>query len=75
MFSRRRAAWSGQNTIGAVLTVPPELAWWYYQEFGTAGKNITGEQGADTYEIHPLPGNLAAEKSNNPSQLVFMIGG
>ncbi len=72
MFARRRAAWSGQNTIGAVLTVPPELAWWYYQEFGTAGLGVPG--GAE-YPIYPRPGNLAAMNSNNQSQLVFMLGG
>lgn len=75
MFERRKAAWSAQKTVGAKLTVPPELAWWYFQEFGTAGQNVTGEQASETYEIHPLPGNLAAHQSNNPSQLVFMLGG
>lgn len=37
MFARRRAAFSSQESAGHVLTVPPTLAWWYYQEWGTVG--------------------------------------
>lgn len=30
------AEWSLYQTIAAKITVPPEMIWWYWQEFGTA---------------------------------------
>lgn len=53
----RHAKWSQRKAMGARVVVPPELAWWYYQEFGTAGKNESGEANSSTYTIEPVKGN------------------
>jgi len=43
-INKRLEQWEGQPKIAAAITVPPELQWWYYQEFGVAGHPIAPVQ-------------------------------
>lgn len=48
------------RTLTARLAVPPEMSWWYYQEFGTATGNPSGvsgfsENGASMQNIEASP--------------------
>lgn len=50
----------GSVRISARIVVPPDLKWWYIQEFGSAigGRtrqvDETGGASGETYEIHPI---------------------
>jgi hypothetical protein len=37
-----------------ILRVPPELSWWYWQEFGTAASGEEGRSSGHTYRIVPV---------------------
>ena len=36
------------------IQVPPELVWWYYQEYGTATRGEPGKASGVPYDIKPL---------------------
>ncbi len=57
----RYAKWSQHKAMGARVVVPPALAWWYYQEFGTAGP----------YTIAAKDTTYSVNNESNPHQLVF----
>lgn len=53
-LEQRLADWQSAN-LRARVTVPPELKWWYWNEFGTASRGDT-ERGAsgNFYPIDPV---------------------
>lgn len=51
MLARRIKSWAAAPKIGAVIHTPPELAWWYYNEFGTATKREGMGPPTGYYEI------------------------
>lgn len=55
-LQERRAKWVS-SSIAVRLTVPPELFWWYLQEFGTAS---AGDKGGVPYSIDPVDSELLA---------------
>jgi hypothetical protein len=71
MLAARSEKWAPKNTLGAVLTVPESLAWWRYQEFGTAGKNEAGDQKGATYVIRSKGVSYNVNNESNPHQLIF----
>jgi hypothetical protein len=54
---KARAKSFKQRRISAVLTVPPDLRWWYWLEFGTALRGETGKTptGYEKASGHPYP--------------------
>jgi hypothetical protein len=47
---------AGVNTLAFEIVVPPEMVWWYWQEFGTA---LYAEKGTDNpfgYTVAPVHG-------------------
>lgn len=68
--------------VGAVVKVPPDLAWWYFQEFGTATHLTSGnaEYGVapsgspEGYEIHPrnAKGIMLPDIGNGTMSLPFI---
>jgi hypothetical protein len=38
-LEERLKRWREEKNVAARLTTPPDLKWWYYNEFGTATKN------------------------------------
>lgn len=60
VMRKRRSDWSAAGKIAARIVVPPDLRWWYWQEFGTAiggrTRNVdsTGGASGSTYSIKPL---------------------
>jgi hypothetical protein len=50
-LKQRLDAWSKNASIAASVRVPPELAWWYWNEFGTASKAEPGYGSGSSYEI------------------------
>lgn len=53
------------TVVGAKLTVPPELAWWYWMEYGTAPHVI--KPNSSKYLVFPGPnGKTFAEEVNHP---------
>src|SRR6478752_1499987 len=52
-LQRRIEAWHGRK-IGARIRVPPELSWWYWQEFGTATRGDQPQASGHTYPIYPV---------------------
>lgn len=46
------------RTASARITVPEELIWWYFQEFGTASRATMGTSNPDGYEIVPIHGDF-----------------
>lgn len=51
MLARRIKEWSVVPEIVAVIHTPPELNWWYYNEFGTATKREGMGSKTGYYEI------------------------
>lgn len=49
----RARKWA-DTKISARITVPDELVWWYWQEFGTAASGDAGRASGHTYEIVPV---------------------
>lgn len=52
---KRQQAWS-QAKVSARITVPDELSWWYWNEFGTASKADPGRGSGAPYPIEPVNG-------------------
>jgi hypothetical protein len=44
-LEQRRAQWSSVHQIAAVVTVPDDMIWWVYNEFGTAPHSIDAKNG------------------------------
>lgn len=57
MINKRVAAWSGRPTVGATLHAPDSLAWWYWNEFGTATKATGPVKKHAAYKIRGTKGN------------------
>jgi hypothetical protein len=71
--------------FGAVLEVPPDLGWWYYQEFGTATHFDPGDHNGyippsshpDGYFIYPLHGKglkLRASAAHPEETIIPHVG-
>jgi hypothetical protein len=58
-LQRRVASFPAGTTLAAKIVVPPEMIWWYWQEFGTA---LYAERGT-------LPGNEAGYHIPSPDNL------
>lgn len=53
-LAQRRADWQ-QARLSARVTVPPELKWWYWNEFGTAARGDTSRGASGSaYPIDPI---------------------
>lgn len=50
-LQRRRTVF---QPVASRLQVPPDLRWWYWQEFGTAISGEPGKASGHTYEILPI---------------------
>ena len=69
-LKQRIIAWT-PNKVGAILTVPEHLAWWRYQEFGTASRNEAGDAAQPRYTIKPIGESYNVNNESNPHQLIF----
>ncbi len=49
----RATKWRGTK-IAVRIKVPPELSWWYWQEFGTATRGDAGRASGKPYDILPV---------------------
>lgn len=57
-LAKMREDFSGKRKVAFKLTVPPEMVWWYWQEFGTA---LYAEKGSSSgnevgYFVRPVEG-------------------
>jgi hypothetical protein len=60
-LQRRRDSF---KPVSARLSVPPDLKWWYWQEYGTAISGEPGKASGRTYKIKPI--NYAYLKFPDP---------
>lgn len=82
ILEARAAAWASKKVLAARLTVPPELAWWYWNEFGTAGETQPAEfNKVSQWSTGPITGPTGAPTSYkikasgiNALELVFRTG-
>lgn len=51
MLEKRIGEWSAVRKLAVVIHTPPELNWWYYNEFGTATKREGMGSPTGYYEI------------------------
>ncbi len=65
-IQKRAQEWSHVKKLAARIVVPPELQWWYWQEFGTAVRGDAGRASGKTYRI-PLSGYTTLKWPNAKS--------
>lgn len=53
---KERARKAAGAKLAAAVTVPDNLSWWYFQEFGTASRSELDSPHPEGYEIHPVNG-------------------
>jgi hypothetical protein len=46
--------YQSKKVVGYRIEVPPELIWWYYQEYGTAVRGEPGKASGVPYDIKPV---------------------
>lgn len=71
-FKQLAARARSTGVVGAILEVPPDLGWWYFQEFGTATHFDPGDHNGyippsahpEGYFIYPINGKGLALRSN-----------
>lgn len=54
----RKSEWAKVNKLAGRISVPPELQWWYWQEFGTATRGDPGRSSGTTYSIKPVEASV-----------------
>lgn len=57
----RAAAWSGAK-VSRKIVVPPELSWWYWQEYGTATRRVPNP--GPPFDIKPVDKKVLAFPSD-----------
>jgi hypothetical protein len=71
-LKKRQEAWS-QAKLSARITVPPELDWWYWNEFGTATKADPGRGSGHTYSIEPKDAKALAFPGANGTVITARV--
>lgn len=61
---------AGVGTIAGRISVPSNLAWWYFQEFGTATRGDAGRASGRPFDIYPVNARALAWEDTNGGSVV-----
>jgi hypothetical protein len=69
----RRRSFELRPVVAARISVPDDLRWWYWLEFGTAMRGEPGRASGHTYPIRPINGKLLVWQTEDGQEARYAV--